>query len=188
MKDRFCSWMVLTLLGAGSLGAQPWDYVYPATERDAFASAEFRLGWSGAGSPRAVIVVVGAQNEDTRAEAVGGRYAAVAAETQSAVLGCKFVNRPGLDFSQTERGGRTALLECLRSLARQSEALRDLDRANLIMVGNLAGAQFVYEFANSESNRVAGFVGVNPYYFNRPVTGGLRKIPGLFLTEKPNTM
>jgi pimeloyl-ACP methyl ester carboxylesterase len=59
-----------------------------------------------------------------------------------------------------------------------------LDRLKLVLVGNLAGAQFAYEFANRESESVAGFVCINPYYFTIPPSGVVRKVPGFFLVTE----
>jgi pimeloyl-ACP methyl ester carboxylesterase len=165
--------------------AEEWSYSAPPTERDSFLSAEFRLYLDDQiVELKGVIVLLGPQDTDMRNLVRSSPWERLAKQQECAVLGCKFVNKPNQDFSQVDQGGRAALLACLIDFSRKSSRIRDLDRLKLLLVGNLAGAQFAYEFANRESNRVAGFVAINPYYFKTPPSSVLRKVPALFLVEK----
>jgi hypothetical protein len=183
---------LILLLGTGFWGlstqAEEWTYSHPVTERDAFVSAEFSLNLDpGIEKVNSVIVLIGAQNIDMRPWAKEDPWNRIALRLGCAVVGCKFVNAKDGDFSRVERGGRIALLDCLVEFSKKSPRLKDLSRLKLILVGNMAGAQFAYEFANRESDKTAGFVCINPYYFYSPATGALRKVPALFLvTENEN--
>jgi hypothetical protein len=178
--------LLVVLLGCGillsKLRAEEWSYTYSAGPRDAFSSAEFLLSLEPQiKSPKGIILLVGPQGVDMRKEVKASPWNRVAKEQECAVLGCLFGDKEGADFSRVDQGGRSAVLAVLNNLSGKSERLRDLGRLKIVPVGRLAGAQFAYEFASRDSERVAGFVCINPYYFNAPPSAALRKIPGFFL-------
>lgn len=186
MSKRLLSAVLLSgFLLISNSQSEEWSYSHPVTSRDAFSSAEFLLSLDPQiKSPKGVIILVGPQGVDMREEVRSSPWNRIAKQQECAVLGCLFGDKEGADFSRIEQGGRAAVFAALTDLSKKSERLRDLGRLKVVLVGRLAGAQFAYEFANRDSDRVAGFVSINPYYFNTPPSAALRKVPGFFLVAE----
>jgi len=178
-------YLLFCVVALVSAQAQEWTYSYPASERDSFQSAQFLLVLNPKiTQPQSVIVFVSGEDVDARWQIKNRAMMDLALKTRSILLGCKFSNRPSQDFSVADQGGRLALDTALIELSKKSEQLKDINQVSLFMVGKGQGAQFVYEYAMSGRDRVAGLVVEDPFYLTKSPARALQNIPILFLSSK----
>jgi poly(3-hydroxybutyrate) depolymerase len=190
--------IVLVVLASAAAGAAqtaapaagPEGTTYEAliTPGANYDKAEFRL-WlpAGAGTVRAVVVLVPGSNGDGRPMADDPVWRDFAARRGLALMACRFTDKPHdqnfiEEYAAVSRGSGQALLDALAGLGDRA-GHPELGGAPLLLWGMSAGGQFNYEFTAWKPERVAAFV-VNKggIYYTALVSKAAREVPALLFT------
>lgn len=167
------------------LQAETWTYNYLGREGDSILKAEFSLSLNAAvKKPRAILFILEDHSKDNRAEHLSPQLTQLAIQTQSVIIGCTLTTRTEQGTHLVERGGRFAIVECLREFSKKSERLADLDRLKILFIGRSSGAQFAYEFSLLEYDRVAGMILLNLPELTKIPTSEVRQVPVLFINRE----
>ncbi len=176
--------LTLLTLSSASRADDLHDYSSPRAGRANFLTAEFRLlRPGGLDTPRAILVLLPAYNQDSRPLLLDTHWTELARAENLILIGVQFTGDERLDYSRAERGSGQALDEAIRAFSRE-EGLRDLLLAKIILVGESSGGQYAWSYASYRSTQTLAFVSINSSYFSSPVTAG-RQVPGLFVID-PN--
>lgn len=150
-----------------------------------YDKAEFRF-WAppGAGTLRAVLVLMPGSNGDGRPAAEDTVWQAFAAKNKLALVACRLTDKPHdqsfiEDYANVSRGSGQALLDAITKFASRS-GHAEIAGAPLLLWGMSAGGEFNYELAVWKPERVAAFI-VNKgnFYYTALVPPATRAIPAM---------
>jgi len=184
MKPACCA--LLLLLSAASASAASFDETIPPGAN--YDKAEFRL-WlpEGAGTVRALAILVPGSNGDGRGQVDDPVWQAFATRQHVGLVGCRFTDKPHEqmfieDYVEVAKGSGQALIDALSALARKS-GHAEVATAPLLLWGMSAGGEFNYEFAAWKPERVVAFV-VNKgnVYYTALASDAARRVPGILFT------